>query len=354
MRSEMLQRGRRRAFNGDVAKAAKAGRYVAALVFGNAEALKWCNDNGITITKAQSESVNTAGGALVPPLLADEIVELRALAGVMRNEARVWPMEASEISIPLRTGGLTASFTAENAQISESQGSWGSIGLSAKKAAVLTRLSNELAEDALAALGIYTVEECSFALADKEDAAGFAGDGTSPYGGIIGILNVLADGNHAAGKVTAASGHDTFSEIDATDIAALMAALPERYWQTAKFHCSSYAAASTFARLGATAGGWIMSVSGPRPMLSYLGFPIILSPKYPGSGSQTGKVMITFGDLFAAVEFGDRSGVVVSTSLHRYIENDQLAIKATERFDIVAANLGDADNAGPLVGLVGN
>ena len=94
-----------------------------------------------------------------------------------------------------------------------------------------------------------------YALADMADAAGFVGDGTSAYRGITGIATRLVDGTHTTGTATAGSGHDTFAELDAADLASLMAALPERWWGTAKFCCSAYAAAQTFMRLGAVAGG---------------------------------------------------------------------------------------------------
>jgi hypothetical protein len=52
----------------------------------------------------------------------------------------------------------------------------------------------------------------------KEDDCGFNGDGTSTYGGIRGVTQLLIDNSHNAGKVAATTGHPTFAEIDATDI----------------------------------------------------------------------------------------------------------------------------------------
>ena len=75
-------------------------------------------------------------------------------------------------------------------------------------------------------------------------------------------------------------------------------------------------------------GGSIDTVAGPRPQLSYLGWPIVPCPKMPCAGSQTGKVMILFGDLHLAATLGDRRGVTVRQSRHRYLEQRKTAEKA--------------------------
>jgi HK97 family phage major capsid protein len=354
MVDRLLNSGRPRAFAGEAIKAARAGRWVMATLGKDAKSLDWCLTNGVTVERSAGETTGPAGGFTVPAFVEDEIIELRALAGTFRAEARVRPMGGDSLTVPKRTGGLTAYFVGENSEITESTASWSNIGLAAKKLAALSRLSTELAEDAVAALGQYFTEEMAFGFADKEDDCGWNGDGTSTYGGIVGIRTKIIDGEHNASKVAAASTHDTFAEIDATDINALMAALPARYWQTAKFHCSAYAAAITFARLGATTAGLVMTAAGPRPMLTYAGFPIVMSSRLPGAGDQSGAVMITFGDLHAASELGERRGVTVDASQHRFFEVDQIAIRGTERFDIVNHGLGDNTTAGALVGLVGD
>ncbi|QND59850.1 phage major capsid protein [Mesorhizobium huakuii] len=213
-------------------------------------------------------------------------------------------------------------------------------------------------EDSAADLGAFFVEELSACSADLEDDAGFNGDGTSTYAGISGICPKFVAGlggaSQLAGAVVATSAHDTFEEIDATDIAALMAALPERYWTSAKFYVSGYGAAKCFARIGATVGGWIMTANGLRPMLSFMGFPIVLSPKLPGSGDLSNRVMIVFGDMRAAVSFGSRKGVSVAVSQNRYFDLDQIGVRGIERYDINCHGVGDATTAGPLVALIGN
>lgn len=359
MRHELFRAGARRAFEGDLGAAERAGRWVAATMLNDEKSLAWCRDRSIIIERAQGELTGPTGGFVVPVETEAAIIDFRNLAGVFRQEARIRPMGSDALNAPRRSGGVTAYFVGENGQITESSVTWDNIAHEAKKLAALSRLSTELVEDSAADIGAWFAEEMGVAFADTEDSCGWNGDGSGTYGGITGLATKLVTNfgtaNQLAGAVTApGTGHDTFAEIDATDIAALMGALPERFWSTAKFHVSAYGAANAFVRLGATAGGSIMTISGPRPMLSYLGFPIVLNPKLPGAGDQSAKLMIGFGDLRQAVSLGDRRGLTVQASKSRYLEYDQVGIRGTERFDLVSHGIGDTTTAGPLVGLIGN
>jgi HK97 family phage major capsid protein len=63
--------------------------------------------------------------------------------------------------------------------------------------------------------------------------------------------------------------------------------------------------------------------------------------------------MILFGDIGMGVSFGDRRGMTIARSTDYKFGEDLIAIKGTERFDIVAHGLGDSTNPGTLVALMG-
>jgi HK97 family phage major capsid protein len=334
--------------------ARRAGRWIQATLLEDAEAGRWCRDNGLPLIKAQGEGLNAAGDFLVPDEIERQIIYLRDVAGVFRAQADVRPMGSERRTFPRSLGGLTAYFTAEQAMIAESQNVWDNVLLSVKKLGVLTRLSSEVFEDEAIGLGEALIEEIAYAFASKEDDCGFNGDGTSAYGGMTGITQILTDGKHAAGAIPATSGHDTFPELDATDLDNMMGALPAYALETACWYASSYAIATCFGRL--TIGGTgtsIRTTPEDRPYLNYLGYPIIATGKLPGKGSQFGKVMLIFGDLSLSTTFGYRRGVTVAQSRHRALELDQVLVRATERFDINNHDLGDDQDAGPVVGLIG-
>ncbi|OBQ58036.1 hypothetical protein A9K72_27925 [Mesorhizobium loti] len=345
---------RPRAFDDDES-AFKAGMFFrAAMHKGDEVARAWCAKNGVILQKAQGETSGIAGGFLVPIEVEAGIIKIRALTGTFRRNAAVKRMGADSRSFPRLDTGLIAAFVGENAQIAEQDRTWSSVNLNAKKAAALSRMSSELGEDETIDVGQDFAEDAAYALAALEDSCGWNGDGTSSYGGITGVNVKLIDGTHDAGKIVAATNNDTFDEITAADLGALIAACPEYALPSAKWYASSYAIGRCFARLGATAAGMTMTATGARPAMQYLSWPIEPVPSLPGAGDQSAKVMIAFGDLSLAATLGDRRGVTVQTTANRYLEYDQIGCRATERFDINVHDLGSNTVAGPIVGLIGN
>jgi HK97 family phage major capsid protein len=328
-----------------------AGAYYAALC-GQPWALK---RNEYPIVKAVAEGVNSSGGFLVPTELSRAIIELRDIRGAYRAGCGgATPMKSDLDQIPRRVGALSASFTAEGAAISESSASWDNVALVAKKLAVLTRSSTELSEDSAASFGETLTREIAYAFSAKEDDCGFNGDGTSTYGGIRGITQLLIDGGHNAGKVAAAGGHPTFKLLDGTDIAAVIAALPSHALADAAWYISNFGYATTFCRLAATSGGIVNTTVNGVVMPSFLGWPVRITPVLPQVGTTlNGSVMLMFGNLAQAATLGETRGISIAVSMQRYMDQDMAAWRATERIDAVNHDVGDNTNAGPIVGLVG-
>lgn len=306
------------------------------------------------ITRAQAEGSNPAGGFTVSTSTSPEIQEAFNISGVFRQHAKLVVMNSDKELIAKRTSRLTASYTAESVAASESDGTYAAYLLVAAKLLALMRASSELNEDAIANLGTTTLREVVELFSGAEDDAGFIGDGTAAYGGHVGICNEIISGQHTASAITAAANHDTFRELDEPDIASMMEKLPERWWPTAKFFCSSYAMVNLFARLGATVGGLVSTTSGPRPQMTYQGIPIIQTPRMPGSGDQSGKAMILFGDLAAAATIGIRRDMNFKVLSERYADYDQVGFLCSHRFNIVVHELGNNTTAGPITALVGN
>jgi HK97 family phage major capsid protein len=322
-------------------------------------ARQWCIENGLgPFLKAQAEGVNTAGGFLVPTEFETAIIDLREEYGTFRRECRLVPMGSDAMTIPRRSSGVTAYWVGENSAITESQKGWDQVQLSAKKLAALSRMSTELAEDAVISIADDLAQEMGYAFAVAEDAAGWTGDGTSTYGGIRGLKTKLCGtigSGQLKGAMDAASGHDTFAEIDATDLSNLMGLLPKYAERNAKWYCSMPAWNVVFQRLMAAAGGTTLTeLSGGKPNRSYLGYPVVLDQTLPTStGDLSDLPMLYFGDLSLGARMGERRGIRVKTSDDRYFEYDQIGIQATERVDVNVHDVGDTSTAGPIVALIG-
>lgn len=352
-----------KAFKGPYAeeRAYRAGLWARATFFKDERAAHKCMSMGIDVRNAMSTASNADGGVLVPDEMSQSIIDLREQYGVFRQNCRVWPMGSDTLMIPRRAGGVTVGALGENPSSapSSSTPTFNMVQLVAKKAGGLSIISTEIAEDAVIDLADWIAQEWAYAFALFEDQCGFIGDGTSTYLGIRGLMNLLTEANVAtyAGAVQVATAtHNLFTEIDAADIAKLMAALPQYAKMNAKFYCSSVFNEAVFGRLKATAGGNTVQTLQGTLGENYLGYPIVISQVLP-SGFSTdydALPMCLFGDLMKSSSLGDRRQVRVFPSPHRYMELDQIGILATERFDIINQDLGDGTTAGPIVALTGS
>lgn len=347
-----MLRGRAFAGPGGEERAYRAGLQIRATLYRDEAAIEKCREKKITI-KAQSEGINTAGGFLVADELEAEILSLRDLAGVYRKNARSIPIGSDNRGWPRRVSGTTAGFIAENSAAAESTAVFDQIKFVAKKIGAIVRLSSEVYEDETVGLAMWFAEELSFAMADMEDSCGFAGDGTSAFGGIRGLTFLAVDGNHNAGKFTAASGHNTFATLTAADISGFIGLLPAYAVAGASLFMSQAAMANTLFPLAQVSGALTSSVVNGETVFAYLGFPIRLTPHLPSVlTTLTGKAMMFCGDLRLGGAIATRRGVTVRKSADRYLDTDQIAVMGTERADIVTHGMGDNTTAGPLVSLV--
>jgi HK97 family phage major capsid protein len=130
--------------------------------------------------KSLSEGSDSAGGYLVPTEHSNKLIErLAARTAVRAAGATVIPMSSDILQIPAQTGGATAYWVAENAQIASSDQTWGQVQLQAKKLAALTKLSAELFEDSDPQVEALVMSDLARVLALEEDLKYLRGTGSS-------------------------------------------------------------------------------------------------------------------------------------------------------------------------------
>jgi HK97 family phage major capsid protein len=351
--------GKLKSFKGPDAekRALVTGHWLRHLVTGDASSKRFLEDHVSEEFRAAGGDNNLKGGALVPIEMSNAIIDLQFEYGIFRQYAQNWPMTGDTLEIPRDSSALTVTFTGEGVEGTETDPAFDVITLTAKKAMAISRYSNELGDDAIISMADLIVNKFARAFAKKEDDCGFNGDGTnSTYGGMIG-LNTLFDedgfgGVVRAGAVAGTTGSILFASFDIDDMSNLMAALPSYALAGAKFFCSSQWNAQVFDNIKATAGGNTTMTLNDRPVPAYMGYPIIVSEVMPSSYTDT-ECLVLFGDLSMSSAFGARSDIEVDVSKDKYWSTDQIGVRGKERFDIINHDVGDATNAGPVVGMYG-
>jgi HK97 family phage major capsid protein len=325
----------------------KTGQFVKGALFGDPGAARWCRENKIPLMKASATSPNASGGTLVPEDVVAAVLLLTDTYGITRQEATVWRLNSDTLLVPRNTVGMTMGWVGETSTISATTPSFDSLQLTARKLAGYLKVSNELMEDATA-LGAWFIKAAAQGMAKAEDQAAFVGDGSSTYGGVVGIQSALA----SSAKVTAASGHNSYQTLDSTDIGAAIAALPARALPNAKLYVSVTGYGSTLVRLAGANGGLVATIENGKLVANYHGLPVVITSALPTStGTLSGKMLAVVGDLSQAVALAARKDLSVQAFGEFAAELDETLIRMTERVDIVAHDTGNAGDGSAVIGL---
>lgn len=304
---------------------------------------------------AQTEDNDTAGGYLVPRPLSSTIIDIRENVGVARRLADIVPMSSKTEDVPKRTGGLTVYYPGEGNNITTSDMAFGRVNLVARKRAVANQISNEVSEDALVNMTDRAVNEMGYSLADKEDDEYINGDGTSTYGGEVGLLNALG----TAGIYTPSNGggESVWTGITQASLSAWKGKLQSKYWRRGQLAvlCSSAFYFNVFDRQQQGAGGNTGAMLREGFMFDIAdamwdGYPVFFSDKMP-TATATSTVSALFGNFSMSTMLGDRVGANITMSADYAFLDDLTTLKSTARYDINCHELGDSSAAGGVVGL---
>jgi HK97 family phage major capsid protein len=333
----------------------RAGQWLLATIGQSQKAAKWCAERGIvTEQRVMTTETGSVGGYLVPDEMEQQIIDLRVQYGLARRLCRRRPMSTDTLSVPKRTGGVTAYFVNEdNSGVTASDKSWGNVNFVAKTLAALSLISKNLAEDSIIDVVDDLAMEQAYAFATKEDQCWLIGDGTSTYAGMRGLTHIF-DNDSLASGITAASGHDTFAEYDNPDLSSVMAGVADFPGMNPSWVCSKTFAENVFGRLKRSAGGNTGGDLDRRYVYGYGGYPADTSDIMPKVGtSDVTTTEALFGDFSKSSSFADRRGIMVEVLRERYAEKLQIGILSHERFHIINHDVGDSSNKGPVAALKG-
>lgn len=346
-RPELFHGGRREAEE----TAYRAGQWCLANIFGRADAARWCRDYGVQLNERVLTGLGAGQSVVIPDELVLPIISLREQYGLARRLCTVHTMTTDTASVPRDIGDVSAYFVGREQAPTVTDPAFDNITLVAKNVAAETRISNDYADDSVINLAEFVAEKHARAFAIKEDECLINGNGSSTYGGIVGLRTAILG---LAGAVDAASGHDTFAEIDAADLRTLMAKLPDLPGIQPVFLTSKPGQNLLFGRLTDAVGGNTKRELSAKMPDQWAGYDILTSPAMPKVATDLSDVaMVLFGDFRMGVIFGDRRGMTMMVDPYSLSSYQQTKIISSERFDINCHGVGDATSAGPIVALIG-
>lgn len=349
----------------------RAGKWCQAVIGGNADALRWCKDAGVALfqgsaqqfgfggQRAMTEGIFTSAGWLVPQEMEAGIILNREQYGVARRVCNVVPMTSATTSLPRVTSGVTAYFITEGGGSggTQSDPAGDQVQLNLKDLMAYTQIGKSTASDTAIPLAEMVAREQARAFAVKEDACFVIGDGTSTYGGMMGVKTLLDLAGYAGGKIAAASGHDTFAEIDNADVTSLIGKMPVYARAGARWLVSGVFDAMVFGRLKLTAGGnTVQTVQGTIVEQEYAGFSITIAHDLPAGGGTTynGVTIALLGNFALGSAFGSGTGMMMTVDPYTNAHLNLTRIITTERIDIVNHGVNKSTTvAGPICGLHG-
>jgi len=328
------------------------GLFVMSLTHESMKQRQLCTEEMDSVTRDMASDPDSAGGALIGHEFSMRMKRMLELRGVFRRNAFPMPMTMGELTFLKQVGEVVVYLLSENAAGTSSDASFSNVTLHAKQWGTLTYYPVTLGMDAAVAVGELVARSIVDAMALKEDNIGFLGDGTSNYFGIKGIIPKLIDlnGVDEGGSIILGSGN-LMSEFVLNDFEKVAGQLPEYPGINPKWYCSRWFYYNVMIKLLLASGGVTASeIEGKRERM-FLGDPVEITQVMPKTDANS-QIACLYGDLRYAATVGDRQQMTIESSAGYKFAERQITVLGTQRVAISVEDLGDATNAGPVIGLM--
>lgn len=270
--------------------------------------------------RSMAVATDTRGGHLVPDEFRNQLIQALEEANVMRGLATVITSGSGTTEMPVVASHGSASWGAEESAYSESDEQFSTVTFSAYKLKTLVKVSEELLNDNTFNLEGYLASEFARRLADAEETAFVAGDGSSKPTGVIG--------GSGLGKTATAT-----NAITADELMDLQYSLARPYRRRATFlmHDTTVKAIRKL-KTGVSSDNtylWSPGLSANEPD-TLLGNPVVTSPDVPEIA--TGNKTVLFGD-FSYYWIVDRQEISMQRLVELYAANGQVGFRIFKRAD---------------------
>jgi HK97 family phage major capsid protein len=304
--------------------------------------------------KAAGEGVSYEGGVLVPDELATWILNKMGSYGKFRRNTLVIPLKSDRMTVPKVETDLTIYSPGEGKGFTESDMAFSQVGLTMHKLGCLAKVSSELEEDSVLAIGEIVGLSMSRSMAKKEDEIAFVGDGTAGYFGMTGIVPALRKVDATIGNIKGlkVGTGNLWSELSLANFQSVVAILPDDADDGAKWYVHRRFYFDVMYGLAVAAGvANFMDIISPNRQRFFLGYPVEFVAAMPSVEGDS-QICALLGDLTLGSYLGQRRAMTIDRSSDVYFGNDQVGFRGIERIDINAYGVGDTTEAGPIVGLI--
>ncbi|WP_299692732.1 phage major capsid protein [uncultured Tateyamaria sp.] len=271
--------------------------------------------------KALNSGTDAQGGFLVPEDFRAELIRDLTEVSPMRQVARVTTTGRDELVLPKRLTKLAGGWTAELADRTESEPTYGQIKIPVHEIGVFTAISNMNLEDSAFDMQAELTADFAESFGEIESNAFIVGDGVGKPKGILDSADIPTVNTAAAGV------------IDGDDLIGLFYSLKASYRNSGAWMMNSQTLAAV--RKLKTAGGdyiWRESLADGQPA-TILGRPVYEAPDMPDPIANAKAV--AFGDFSRAYRIVTRLDISVLRDPY------SLATKSMVRFHARARVGGD-------------
>ena len=272
------------------------------------------------IANALQVGTDSEGGYLVPDEYEQILVDGLHEENIMRGIATTIQTSSGDRKIPVVSSHGSASWTDEEALVTEGDDAFGQVTLGAYKLATAVKVSEELINDSIFNIDTYLANEFARRIGTKEEEAFLVGDGTNKPTGIF-----ASTGGGTVGVTAASATAITFDEIY-----DLFYSLKSAYRRNGTWIMND-TTVKAIRKLKDSNGQylWQPSVGADTPD-TLLNRPIRTSSYVPELGAS--KTPIAFGD-FSYYWIADRQGRIFKRLNELYAANGQIGFIASERVD---------------------
>jgi HK97 family phage major capsid protein len=302
------------------------------------------------VGKSTATTINNAahGNFIAVEEFRPELIDLLNESGATRQLLNVIPSDGTPISLPRHLADFQVAWEGEPASGNSTLANTDRIKLIPKQLMGVAKITNAMLNDSRIGLPDYYAMQGARQMGFAEDLAFFNGDGTSGFGGIVGLRNFLD-----TTAILDASGANWGAVTDA-DIARLQGAvLSKAITQgNARFSCTTGAYFGTFNRINRGLGGTDFAGGRSAGLAeSTHGYPVVFNNVTQAS-SASGQVFAYFGDFDMAAKMIEVSGSYeFAVSDQERFSTDETVFRVKERIDILVHDGGSSTTQSPVVAI---